>query len=314
MPETLKIILAVMGIFILAYLVFSFYGMFVKNTKLEQAKATLNQILEGLDWLDYMEKNNKFENKIMLTSPKDWYLLELNMNGVSKLCICENLGRDDEKQVNLCNEKGVCEKLNQKIIIENFEQENYIYDTKFLAKRKAVKIEIVQLVIKKQDGIYNLYKGIEEAGLDNVLREFLSEKIEISEISEEVKGLDKEVFSKNPVIEDLIKVLCIEPKNWYENGNSISLYNNDLHKQIEKYFENKLNNEDFVAIGFKIKSDENPDLSKCGLMFRDSYFRYPLVLNSCETDNQEDSQIYKTIQLNSNEYCIIYLTSNKNDF
>lgn len=103
MPETLKIILAVMGIFILAYLVFSFYGLFVKSTNLEQAEASLEKIYFAIEKVEGGEK----EVEVSLESPKGWWIVawphekrnEKPSQCETEFCICIcKLKCDDEKK------------------------------------------------------------------------------------------------------------------------------------------------------------------------------------------------------------------------
>jgi len=71
MPETLKIILAVMGIFLLVYLMYSFYGMFVKTTALKQAEVSLEIIYSEIEKV----KGGKEEVEVLLESPKGWWIV-----------------------------------------------------------------------------------------------------------------------------------------------------------------------------------------------------------------------------------------------
>lgn len=312
MPETLKILIAVLALaIVLIPLAFKLYGIFIKDTKLEQAKVSLDEVLNRLD---FMEKSNNEEGLIMLNSPKDWYLLGLE-DGKNQLCICKNLGRDDNEQRKFCNENGVCKDVSQNILIDSFEEENYIDGVKFKAKREAIKIEITQLEIRKDRDIFYLSKSVEEAELSDVLREFLSKEVDILEMDKtKLKDVTPKTFLQILNVEDLIKVLCINPANWYVNGNRLTPYNNDLQKQIDSFFSNKISDNDFVSFGFMRKLNTNPDLLKCGSSHRNSYFRYPLKSASCQKDSQKGSQVYRTIQLNEGKYCIVYLTSTKSDF
>ena len=96
--ESIKIILAVVSIGLLIYLAVSLYGIFTKRPQLEQAKATLESLIEKINSLE--------ENKIVkytLESPKEWYLISYDKeiidadsnkempsqcNGKDCLCLC----------------------------------------------------------------------------------------------------------------------------------------------------------------------------------------------------------------------------------
>ena len=89
--ETLKIVLAVIAIGLLAYLLASLYFNATTSQKLKQAEETLpfimNEIKAGRESID-------------VYNPKDWWIL----SGNGELCVC----KDDE--YNSCKKEGICEK------------------------------------------------------------------------------------------------------------------------------------------------------------------------------------------------------------
>ena len=143
MAETLKIIMAVISIVFLVYLSVSLYGVFAQKTKIEQAKATLDQIFAEIRGLEDGEKGD-----YLVTSPKEWYFVvyEENQNVPSQckddncLCICpsdkdlegwkdyagkiNSLFYKDDKGIDKCEKEGVCKNIGKKVKI----REVYFYD------------------------------------------------------------------------------------------------------------------------------------------------------------------------------------------
>jgi len=100
MPETLKIIIAVMCLLLLAYLSVSLYGVFAGKNEIEQAQATLDEIISHLEGLE-----EKDTTEVMIENPREWRII----NFEKKLCICKLI--DTEKrseQQEGCLEEGVC--------------------------------------------------------------------------------------------------------------------------------------------------------------------------------------------------------------
>ena len=114
MPETLKIIIAVVCVFLLGYLIFGFYGMFAKSSALKQAEVNIEKINDAIKKID----NGEGSQEIFLESPKDWWLTAWpykNKKPVKCLenycvCICPIPGLDATKEESseVCDEKGVC--------------------------------------------------------------------------------------------------------------------------------------------------------------------------------------------------------------
>jgi len=103
MPETLKIILAVIGIGILVFATTSFAGIFVKNTKLKQAEVSLEKIYFAIEKI----RNGEKEVEIFLESPDKWLVVTwpqttkedkpLKCKGDYCVCICKEKC-DNEKE------------------------------------------------------------------------------------------------------------------------------------------------------------------------------------------------------------------------
>ena len=292
MPETLKIIMAVIGISILAYLVFSFYGVFVKSSQLKQAEASLNLIKEKIN---FIEKDGENIN-VLLTSPKDWYLLVLEKEEVPYLCICEDIVFEDEKQINVCEKKGICAELNQNVLISNFEEKT---QGAMRVKRKALKISVEDFVIEKKEEFIYLTKGIEEAEVSNIFREFLSNEVDTSKIDlNSLHGIKN--FSQVSNVEDLIRIFCIDSRNWYTG---------DLEIQFNNFFNRyEFLEQDFVSLGFRKQSVERPTWKSRAYPYEVEY-HYPKESSSKYNFNE-----YKFILLEDGGYCGLYFTSTKSDF
>lgn len=193
MPETLKIILAVMGIFILAYLVFSFYGLFVKSTNLEQAEATLNEIF----WeFDYMEKNNKLEGKVMLYSPQGWMVVSFPNEDKKVLCVCPEK-EENEKIYASCSEEGVCENFPQPINIVTVDLDDYSVSLKNVPR---------EIFIQKEENGFRIYTMQKQVEHQITFKNFLNAEIE-------VEGEKKKIY------EQMIAIVEGNSKKWIEEIN-----------------------------------------------------------------------------------------------
>ena len=112
-PETLKIILAVIAITALIYLAVSFYGLLANKSTIEQARATVHEIIQKANVLEVGEKANS-----IITAPKDWVIISFGTGntigecaGHNCLCMCEE---ED------CGSKVyACEQAKQRIILQN---------------------------------------------------------------------------------------------------------------------------------------------------------------------------------------------------
>jgi len=164
MPETLKIILAVIGISILAYLVFSFTGIFMKNTKLKQAEASLNLIKEKIN---FIEKDGENIN-VLLTSPKDWMVVSFPDEEEKVLCICPEKNENKENYV-LCKEEGVCDNFPLPINLITLALDNYV-------SLKEVPREIF---IQKEEKKFKIYTEKKQVEHEIIFNNFLNTEIEV---------------------------------------------------------------------------------------------------------------------------------------
>jgi len=112
-PETLKIILAVISIVALIYLAFSLYGLLANKSKIEQARATIHEVLQKANVLEVGERTTS-----IITSPKDWIIISFELGnsipecaGHNCLCMCE--------QEDCANKVYACEQAKQRIILQN---------------------------------------------------------------------------------------------------------------------------------------------------------------------------------------------------
>lgn len=116
--EVLKIVLAVIGIIILAYLLFALYNSNQKQQKLVEAKATMERILEIINELK--SNSNYVEGEVLQMTPKNWALFSFVQNDVKPnscsgqdcLCICDKVsdffGLIKNRQQNECSKFGTC--------------------------------------------------------------------------------------------------------------------------------------------------------------------------------------------------------------
>jgi len=304
MPETLKIILAVVGIGLLVTASVSFAGIFIKTNKITQAETSLNLIKEKMGFLSTGE-----DIKVILTSPKDWYLLKMEKEGVPHLCICEKIVVDEKEQIKVCEDDGVCQSLASKVVITDSESQS---DGAFIAKKNAIKIRINDVVIEMKGDVFYLTDGVGEVKLKNIFGKFLSEKIVLPELSEEVKklkGSDKIVD-----VRSLSKTLCAEkvfddPRD--KQG--------DFTKRVDSFFKDKISNDEYITFQFKRQIDDKLDLFEgkdLGPLQKIFYYSDGKVKSyySAEIKELGKFAIYEAISLDDGKYCIVYVTSNKEDW
>ncbi len=78
LAETMKIVLAVLSIGLLLYLAASMYGIFTKKTQIEQARGSIENLIERINSLEEGEIKS-----YTLESPKGWYLVSYTKEIVS---------------------------------------------------------------------------------------------------------------------------------------------------------------------------------------------------------------------------------------
>lgn len=113
--ESAKIILSVISIVLLVYLAFSLYGLISKNSSLEQAEASLNEIINNAKILE-----EGVTREVLVANPSDSYIIYYDNerkdicnseNGC--LCICLYPIMDES-----CVNRGVCKEVQEKYIFE----------------------------------------------------------------------------------------------------------------------------------------------------------------------------------------------------
>tara|TARA_Y100000310_G_C20554324_1_gene749768 strand:+ start:512 stop:1060 length:549 start_codon:yes stop_codon:yes gene_type:complete len=118
--EMVKIILAVMGIFLLLYLSVNLHGLFTTKTKIEQARVSLDKLyLE----IEKIENNEKVTSEVFLESPNDWWVIawpyqEENekpsqCKKESCICICPKARKSES--IKECGKKGICKDVSKEI-------------------------------------------------------------------------------------------------------------------------------------------------------------------------------------------------------
>ncbi|MDO8467522.1 MAG: hypothetical protein Q7S56_01065 [Nanoarchaeota archaeon] len=105
--ETVKIIIAVIGIAALFYLAVSLYGIFNNKTEIEQAKASLNEIVQKVNVLKDGQNGD-----VLITGPKSSLLYYItgaqttSFCNSEKPCICICLNPDNN---HVCNQPNTCQ-------------------------------------------------------------------------------------------------------------------------------------------------------------------------------------------------------------
>ena len=154
MPEVLKLLLAVVSIFLLIYLAYSLYQIFLAKHKLEQAKPQLREIMSKIAGL----KDNGGMVEHALYSPENWALTgwpynpllsgelkpeECKKNGWENcLCLCKiDYYSSATGLLTGCNDFGICEEIKHKELHVNpgIITENYpIFVNDLLSKKKSL--------------------------------------------------------------------------------------------------------------------------------------------------------------------------------
>lgn len=109
---TLKTVVALICILLLAALLVKMYTTFSKRNQVEQASATLDRLREGMN---VAYKGTPYS--YVMTGPNDWNLIvygvgfsgPLSCEGKACMCICKGPGLFSD-QLEQCNSAGVCKK------------------------------------------------------------------------------------------------------------------------------------------------------------------------------------------------------------
>ncbi len=133
---TLKVIIAVLCIIVLAFLVIKIYGALTNKPEIAKAEGTLERVLEKIRVAD----NEGKEQGYVLIEPRDWVLIYKPTgapemcSGRNCLCVCE---KED------CSQNSVCEIVSREIIMTN-----------------SIKIESVDIVVREmEDGKFSIEKA-----------------------------------------------------------------------------------------------------------------------------------------------------------
>lgn len=121
--ETVKIVIAVVGISFLLFMAYSVYGMFKQDSKVEQAKASLERLSFSLE---KVEKGESALEEVIIESPDDWWILawpyKENPNKPEQckkdycVCICDiPTVVSQANSLDKCNSGGVCRDVSIKI-------------------------------------------------------------------------------------------------------------------------------------------------------------------------------------------------------
>ncbi|MEK6875734.1 MAG: hypothetical protein AABX30_03550 [Nanoarchaeota archaeon] len=132
LDESLKIFLAIIVLVMLLYLFYSLYNIIRVKTEIEQARATLDSIIDKANILGDGETTG-----IIIESPKDWMIASFYGNEYGNeplpytcensncLCICKqnkiekNLISLNSDKKTLCSNDAVCKKLLKDIEVNN---------------------------------------------------------------------------------------------------------------------------------------------------------------------------------------------------
>lgn len=93
--EVVKMIIAIIGIGLLAFLLFSLYNLNKTSNELELAESSLEHLVQEL---------SAERDEIEIFNPKGWWIVMDESSGEENLCICENPGECEK--AGACTEKG----------------------------------------------------------------------------------------------------------------------------------------------------------------------------------------------------------------
>lgn len=116
LPEVLRIIIAVLCIVLLMYLAVKIYEIFSRSHELDQARFSLQAILDKSAALKIGE-----EADYMLVGPKNWRMMPYG----NKLCLCPE-SKLASSQENLCKTQGVCLEFDKDVSLVGSDKNSYL--------------------------------------------------------------------------------------------------------------------------------------------------------------------------------------------
>ena len=149
---TLKVVIAVISIVILAGLLWLLYSSFVESDEQRQAEASLNRIVENLNAVVSSGEDIVFD----INSPQGWFVGYYSVGPGScagKRCLCICADPDDREE---CDLEGECKVVNQDVQLNEVREVNGVlggFDTDKFEIDGPINIEIV-----KEEGRYLLVK------------------------------------------------------------------------------------------------------------------------------------------------------------
>ncbi len=128
--ETLKIVLSVISIGLLAFLLYSLYYNGVAKQEEKAAEATMEKFREVLS---EVESNSSFVGSLHGLTPSGWAFFSFvgqdkkpnQCAGASCLCLCDakNFGDTFDRQIKECSDDGSCEVINDLVKSEEIKIE-----------------------------------------------------------------------------------------------------------------------------------------------------------------------------------------------
>lgn len=126
-PETLKIVLAILGILILIFLMVKLYSMFTHKTDVEQAKSSLDKLSSRITTLLEIPPQTT-ESEVLIESPNDWAVVAWPYGDSAEkpakcstqycICLCQKPGTFSlSDYLDKCNGEGICTGVSNKVII-----------------------------------------------------------------------------------------------------------------------------------------------------------------------------------------------------
>lgn len=172
LPEVLKIVVAVLCIIALIYLAVSLYGIFISKSRLQQAKAEMDEITRVI----YSLKEGETKKYLLLT-PANYILIgwpmetkyeifrpDICLKNLWKncICLCKFKGKDIIEEVlggirvqpvlDECNREGICKEVKgvDLLVSQDVKYKRYLIEVNLLLKEKKY------ISISLKNGIYEI--------------------------------------------------------------------------------------------------------------------------------------------------------------